>query len=249
MSSSDTFFVFANWKMNFALSQALGFFDDFSPGAKTVCGSTVSLGVFPQALHLHSISELLKAKRFDLPIDLGIQNFHFETSGAFTGENSLPSSLDFGVRFAMIGHSERRKLFHESIEVCKKKFELAQSIQSHPLQSLFCFGETLEERRSGQYKEVLSDQLQGVVQNPSSVLLAYEPVWAIGTGEVASLEDIQEVVEFVRKDLGLKVPLLYGGSVNAQNAHRISNETGVNGLLVGGASQDPKKFADLIACL
>lgn len=195
----------------------------------------------------------------DKGFHLGAQNMHQAEKGAFTGEISATQLKDAGVKYVLIGHSERRIIFGETCETVNKK-----NLQCllHELIPVVCIGETLEERESGQTNEVLTKQLSIAFNSFSSEtitpIVAYEPVWAIGTGKVATLEQISETHQFIRDRLqfhfgnaekggsGDRISVLYGGSVTDQNAQEIMSIPNVDGVLVGGASLDAKKFATIV---
>jgi triosephosphate isomerase len=208
--------------------------------------------IFPSALSLHAVSEALK----DRPdIQLGVQNIHWEDKGAFTGENSAPIARAAGARYVLVGHSERRHVFGETDEETGKK---AAAAVRAGLTSLICVGETLAQREAGETGAVVIRQLRAAVANIdaphiASSLVAYEPVWAIGTGKTASPTDASTVHALIRAELrtltgerGEAVPILYGGSVNSGNATALLAAPEVDGLLVGGASLDAEGWASIV---
>jgi triosephosphate isomerase len=180
-------------------------------------------------------------------IQLGVQNIHSEEKGAFTGENSAAIAKDAGAEFILIGHSERRHVFNESDELCAKK--CARVVQAR-LTPILCVGERIEEREAGETDTVVLRQLTSglsLLDKPAiaSLIIAYEPVWAIGTGKTATPQDAQAVHSVIRRalhelsgDEAADIPVLYGGSVTPANAASLLAEEDVNGVLVGGASLD-----------
>ena len=238
--------VAANWKMHKGPDEARAFFRAL--GARPVPGGP-ELVVFPPALSLHAARETCPAG-----IRLGVQNIHWEDEGAFTGEISAPLARAAGATHVLVGHSERRSLFGErDADVARK----AAAALRHGLVPLVCVGETLEERRAGRVDEVILAQLDAALAGLSggggAFLLAYEPVWAIGTGENATPSDAAEAHGALRRRLrerlggaADRVPILYGGSVKPENAAELMAAADVDGVLVGGASLDPARF-DAIA--
>lgn len=224
---------FGNWKLNKNFDEAKSFLEKLCGMIKDDEAS--SFAVFPPALLGGAFAEQSK-------ISWGGQNIFFEDSGAYTGENSASTLKSLGAEFVLIGHSERRSLFHEtSEEVCKKTLLALEK----GLKPVVCIGETLEERESGRVFDVLGEQvnesLKGV--DLKSIVLAYEPVWAIGTGKTATPKEVEEVHGWLRDKLGNdETPLLYGGSVKPGNAGDLFKIKDVNGFLIGGASLDPESF-------
>ena len=212
----------------------------------------VEVVVAPMFIHIPSTKAMLNQN-----IQVCSQNVSATSSGAFTGEVSAEQIKDFGLNWVIIGHSERRALFGESIETVAKKVDRAQ--ESVGLNAIVCIGETLEEREGGQTNSVLKLQLDGVkasVKDWSRIELAYEPVWAIGTGKTATPEQAQETHEFIRKwikdnagdTVANQTRIIYGGSVNDTNAESLIVHKDIDGFLVGGASLKPA-FAHIVeAC-
>lgn len=172
-------------------------------------------------------------------ITLGAQNAHFAESGAFTGEITLLHLQEFNIRTILVGHSERRNLFGESDEIIAKKFDF---FAKENFEIFLCVGENLAIRQSGKTKDFLDAQLQKIALDYEKLIIAYEPIWAIGTGQNASLEQIKEVYDFLQEKT--KKPVLYGGSVNPSNAKDIIATT--DGVLVGNASLDADNFNQII---
>jgi triosephosphate isomerase len=238
-----------NWKMHHGPAATRKFFREFSPQLRDA-ESTIL--IFPPAISLLAAAE---ARGGRPEISLGIQNIHWEPNGAFTGEHSAGMALAAGARFALIGHSERRHVFGETDAQVELKVAAAMR---EGLAPVVCVGETLEERRDGRVEEVIVRQLDaallGVPEDvKKSILLAYEPVWAIGTGETATTEDVADAHGILRRRLqGVRgdgfaedVAILYGGSVKLDNAAELLAVTDVDGVLVGGASLDPGSFGSI----
>jgi triosephosphate isomerase len=210
-----------------------------------------TVALFPPALSLAVVREALRGRT---DVQLGVQNIHTEAKGAFTGESSAPMARDAGASLALVGHSERRHVFGESDEATAKKCAIALQ---HGVTPMLCVGEKLEQRERGQTDEVVLRQLRaGLSQiaqtDIAKVLIAYEPVWAIGTGKTATPADATAVHEILRSELGklagsgergAEIPILYGGSVNRDNARALLSSREVDGLLVGGASLEPGSWS------
>ena len=240
----------ANWKMNHAPADAKEFVRQFLAYFPRQQDRMVL--IFPPALTLHAVTDALKDRS---DIQLGVQNIHWEDKGAFTGENSAPIARAAGARYVLIGHSERRHLFGETDEETGKKAGAAVRAGLTPL---VCVGETLAQREAGETGRVVLRQLRAALalmeQNQiSSSLVAYEPVWAIGTGKTASPADASAVHAVIRAELrtltgerGEAVPILYGGSVNSGNATALLASPDVDGVLVGGASLDAEGWASIV---
>jgi triosephosphate isomerase (TIM) len=240
----------ANWKMNHAPADATAWVRQFLAYFPRQQDRTVL--VFPPALTLSAVTVALK----DRPdIQVGVQNIHWEDKGAFTGENSAPIARAAGARYTLVGHSERRHLFGETDEETGKKSSAAVRAGLTPL---VCVGETLAQREAGETGSVVLRQLRAALvplepNQISSSLIAYEPVWAIGTGKTASPSDASTVHALIRAELrtltgerGEAVPILYGGSVNSGNAGALLAAAEVDGLLVGGASLDAEGWASIV---
>ncbi len=250
-------FVAGNWKMNCSLSEAQQL-------AQDICTSlekeeiSVDVAICPTFLCLSSICSLVKdfQKQGGSDIGVGAQNLHWENKGAFTGEVSAPMLHDMGCSYAIIGHSERRTLFGETNEAVSKK---ALAALQSGLLPIVCIGETLEERENEKTEEVLRLQLEGSLAglSPAQVeacTIAYEPVWAIGTGKTASPEMAQTVHAFIRNYLTQKytsaiaqsIRIQYGGSVKPDNIRELINQPDIDGALVGGASLKADSFSEII---
>ena len=237
--------VVANWKMNLSFAEARTFCEDFlgrvSPGPGT------EAGIAPPYTMLHLVSDLVRPKG----IHVFGQNGHAEAKGAFTGEVSMPQLRDAGCSGVLLGHSERRQFFGETDAALVKKVRAAWQWDLLPL---LCIGETLAQRDAGETLAVLGQQLSLLSQTgPGPLWVAYEPVWAIGTGRRAEAPQVLEAHGFIRAELirhgacaDYEVPILYGGSVTPESFPELLNIPEVAGGLVGGASLDPHKFAALV---
>jgi len=199
--------------------------------------------VIPPFTSLPSVAECVRNSN----IKLGAQNMHWERSGAFTGEISGLFLLALGCEYVVIGHSERRHVMGETDEVLNKKLKTALDIG---LISIFCVGETEKEREQGRTEDVISRQLtnglKDIENEVHKMVLAYEPVWAIGTGKTATPQQAADVHAFIRGQLKKQSPILYGGSVKPENVDTLMKEKEINGVLVGGASLKPESFARIV---
>lgn len=231
--------IAGNWKMHKTPKETRAF---LAEAKSKPIPANVQLVVFPSAPCLEAATETVR----DTAIEIGSQNTHFENTGAFTGEVSPILVLGLGAKWALLGHSERRTLFKETSEEVAKKARAAQGLGLSPM---ICIGELLQERDAGRTNDVLAmqlkDSLSGV--DPTRPLaIAYEPVWAIGTGRVAGPEQVQETHQFIRQYLEKsgfkKTPILYGGSVKPDNAGALVHIPNVDGFLIGGASLDVASF-------
>lgn len=239
--------IVGNWKMNTTVASSAELAKAVRDGISIENGPDVV--VCPPFVSLVPVSEALRGSR----IDVGAQNMHPETNGAYTGEIS-PEMLSQICRFVIVGHSERRTYFSETDEFVNAKVLAAQAVGITPI---LCVGENLAERQDGRANDVVASQLDanlnGMMQD-SDVVIAYEPVWAIGTGQSASPEIAQEMMSFLREALSViigdrfkEIPLLYGGSVNPSNVRSYMAQQDIDGALVGGASLDADTFCLLVA--
>jgi triosephosphate isomerase len=239
--------VVGNWKMNTNLGQALELAAGIGNQLKNIIGVQVVL--CPPFPFLSSVGGALRGSA----VKLGAQNMHWEDSGAFTGEVA-PQMLRGLCEYVILGHSERRQLFGETDELINRKIHSAISCDLRPI---LCVGETLDERESGQAKSVVAEQVRrglGQVVDITSLAVAYEPVWAIGSGlaatpEIAAevmSEGILEVLRELYADAGAEVPLLYGGSVNPSNIGEFAAQGAIHGALVGGASLQVSQFVQIV---
>ena len=243
--------IAANWKLNHTPSDARAFLQRFLAQVPKLNERT--LVFFPSAITLTTVVDGLK----DRPeVWVGVQNVHSEAQGAFTGENSVLMARDVGARVVLVGHSERRHVFGETDAMTMKKMALIVQARLTPM---LCVGETLEEREAGRTAEVVERQLSaGLAELDDAqvavIMLAYEPVWAIGTGRTATPEDASEIHGVLRRALVSRVgeraaagiPILYGGSVNRGNATQLLAAADVDGLLVGGASLDADSWSSIV---
>lgn len=240
--------VVGNWKMHKTATEAKLLVRRLAEMAGSVASIDVVLA--PPFTALAAVAELCRSG----PFLLAAQNVFWEDQGAYTGEVSGPMLTDLGCRFVIVGHSERRRLFGERDDGINKKIHAALR---HGLRPILCVGESLEERDQGRTDAVVARQLEaGLAQvdpeHLASIVLAYEPVWAIGTGRAASPGQAKEVHRLIRDllasrgEFGADVRILYGGSVTAQNAGAFFDEPEVDGALVGGACLDPVSFATII---
>ena len=249
MAISRTPVLAANWKMNHGPAAAAAFFESFLPRYAPRDDRTVIL--FPSAVAL-SAARTAAAARPD--IQFGVQNIHSAEKGAFTGETSASMALDAGARFVLVGHSERRHVFGETDAQTSEKVSRAAA---QGLAPVLCVGEKIEEREAGETNAVVVRQLRAALSTLPAALLrqtiiAYEPVWAIGTGRTATPQDATSAHEAIRAELRAigsdgtdAIPILYGGSVNAANASTLLAAPHVDGLLVGGASLEAESWASI----
>ena len=241
--------VAGNWKMNNDLVETRALIADLAEQSKT---SNAEVMIAPTFVCLGTA---LKHSS-DLDIEVVAQNMHFAANGAYTGEVSASMLKGIGVNTVILGHSERRAYFNETDGDLAKKVDTALE---NEIRVIFCFGEELEDRKSGNHENVVESQLKNALfhlegTNWSSIVLAYEPVWAIGTGETASPEQAQEMHAFIRKtiadkygnDVADEVTILYGGSVKPNNAKEIFSKPDVDGGLIGGASLKAKDFFAIV---
>lgn len=249
MNQSDTYVV-GNWKMNLGPKAGHDLLQELKAHASN--STSTAVWVAPPAT---SISSAVQATA-GTAVAVGAQNVHWESQGAFTGELSAPMLAESGCSFAIVGHSERRHIFGETDQLITKR--ALGALANSAISIIFCIGETLEQRESGQTTELLRTQLEQLFQelspaDYSRTIIAYEPVWAIGTGRVAGLTEIQQAHADIISFWGEKVtstgcpPILYGGSVNPDNFTEIISIPEVAGALVGGASLSVEKFGELIA--
>lgn len=242
--------IAGNWKMHKTLKDALELAYRIKDWVVTN-NLRVEVAICPPFTYLYPIAELIK----DSKIALGAQNCYYPPEGAFTGEISPRMLVSIGCQYVIIGHSERRTHFNESNELINKKIISALDFGLKPI---FCIGETLEERREGKTFDILESQIKTGLQSVSTklihkLIIAYEPVWAIGTGISAKTEQIEEAHKFIRKTLqelfpkdGDNILILYGGSMNRSNAKEILEILDVHGGLIGKASLDDAEFTKII---
>ena len=243
--------IAANWKMNMTVGEADAFLDTFL--LELGDEKRADIVLVPAFTAIPRVSQRLSGVQ---NVKLGAQNMHWEKPGAFTGEISAHMLRELFVRFVVLGHSERRTLCGETDAIVNKK--VVHAIES-TLKPIVCIGETLTERDGGKVEEVLDAQLRGSLAGLSAkdigeIVLAYEPVWAIGTGRTASPEQAQAAHAFIRKTIEAvwdkptadKVRIQYGGSVKPANAAELMSQPDIDGALVGGAALDPRGFAEIV---
>jgi triosephosphate isomerase (TIM) len=238
--------IAGNWKMYKTHDEAISTAKSLVDGNKALKGR--EMAIFVPAVHAREVASVCKGRG----VDVGMQNMFHEAEGAFTGENSPRMVKDAGCRYILIGHSERRHVFGEKDDLIAKKVKAAFE---NGLEPMLCVGELLEEYEAGKSKDVcrnqLTSDLKGVTPEQMKILtIAYEPVWAIGTGKVATPEIAQGIHEYIRtvladlygKEIASIVPVLYGGSVKPDNAGGLLSQKDIDGLLVGGASLKADSF-------
>lgn len=246
------FIIAANWKMHKNTKEVTEFVSNLN---KTSVGDKNTVILFPPYPYLYLMREKLRYSK----ILYGVQNMFWEDSGAFTGEISTGMANDFGCKYAIIGHSERRSLFFETDEMLERKVE---ACIMHGIKPVLCIGENLEERNGKRFEEKLKNQLikgLGKVKNDKldNVVIAYEPMWAIGTGINATPTQVEDTHGYIRYALDSlyggtiaeKIPMLYGGSVKASNVLELAVAQNVSGFLIGGASLKIEEFKEIITIL
>lgn len=247
---SRRLFIAGNWKMNTTAAEAVALAKGVAEALKDV--TAIDLAVCPPAVYLSAVGKALAGSR----VALGAQNCFYEDNGAFTGEISTAMLEDVGCAYVILGHSERRHVIGESDELINRK---VLKVLSAGLKPIFCVGELLEEREAGETLDVVTRQvklgLEGVAaEDMVKVTIAYEPVWAIGTGKVATLDQAQEVHAMTRglladlydRDIAAKVRIQYGGSVKPSNAKELLACPDIDGALVGGASLKAVDFEGIV---
>lgn len=242
--------IAGNWKMNKVMSEAKSFVEE----VKTLVPSSENVDsvICAPALFLDRLVEMTKGT----DVKIGAQNMHFEENGAFTGEVSPVALNDLGVEYVILGHSERRELFAETDETVNKKTLAAFK---HGLTPIVCCGETLEEREANKTNELVGNQVKAALKGLSDdqvkqTVVAYEPIWAIGTGKSSTAEDANEVCSHIRsviadqfsKDVADAVRIQYGGSVKPANIKEYMSQSDIDGALVGGASLEAQSFLQLL---
>lgn len=245
--------IAGNWKMNKTYTEGVELAEGLASELKDGTGS-VDVVVCPPAVDLKGVSEVIEQKK--APFALGAQNVYWEESGAYTGETAPDMLTNVGATYCIIGHSERRGYFHETDEEINKK---AKALMAHGIVPISCCGEPLEVREAGKHVEFVVDQIkkdtEGLeINDPSKYVVAYEPIWAIGTGKTATADDAQEVCGAIRKTLaeifgqetadGIRV--LYGGSAKPNNVAGFLEKEDVDGALVGGASLKADSLAAMV---
>lgn len=240
--------IAGNWKMNKTIAEAVEFANEVKD---KINNDKVEAVICAPFLALKDLKETTKGSN----IKIGAQNMHFEESGAFTGEVAPAMLKEIGVDYVVIGHSERREYFNETNETVNKKVLKALE---HKIDPILCCGETLEQRENGETKSVCKVQIEKALESVTKedlvkVVIAYEPIWAIGTGKTATAEDANDVIAYIREvvanlygELANEVRIQYGGSVKPSNVTEIMNQSDIDGALVGGASLAPSDYVELV---
>lgn len=241
--------IAGNWKMNMLPNEAIAFIEQITPMVKDTENEVILCVPYIDLFY-----SLLSAQKTNIKI--GAQNMHWEEKGAYTGEVSGQMLKSIGVEYVIIGHSERRQYFAETDETVNKKVKAALS---NGLKPIICVGETLEQREQGKAEEIITKQtmlaLEGLAKEQmENVVLAYEPIWAIGTGKTATSEDANNSIKSIRnkvaelygQEVAKKITILYGGSVKADNAKELFSTTDIDGGLVGGASLKVEEFSKIV---
>ena len=241
--------IAGNWKMNMLPNEAIEYIDKLAPLVKDTENEVILCVPYTDLFYA-----LLTAQNTNIKI--GAQNMHFAEKGAYTGEVSAKMLKSINVEYVIIGHSERRQYFNETDETVNKKIK---SAFENGLKPIVCVGETLEERESGKTESIITKQtelaLDGLTNEQlENTIIAYEPIWAIGTGKTATSEDANNSIKAIRnkieelygKDVAEKVIIQYGGSVKSKNAKELFTMSDIDGGLVGGASLDPEEFSKIV---
>ena len=241
--------IAGNWKMNMLPNEAMAFIEGLAPLVKNSEVEVILCVPYTDLFY-----SLLTAQ--DTNIKIGAQNMHWEESGAYTGEVSGKMLKSIGVEYVIIGHSERRQYFNETDETVNKKIK---SAFANELKPIVCVGETLEQRETGKAEEIVTNQtkiaLDGLTEEQvENTIIAYEPIWAIGTGKTATAEDANNSIKAIRNEIAKnygqniadKVIIQYGGSVKASNAKELFSTSDIDGGLVGGASLKVEEFANIV---
>ncbi len=237
----------ANWKMNKTTGETRAFLDEFIPLVRDV--EDVDIILAPPFTSIHAAAALLSGTA----IGLSAQNLFYEEKGAYTGEISPAMLMDEGCSHVIIGHSERRQYFKETDEILNRKTKIAVK---HGLKVIFCIGESLDEREAGKTFDILKREIEEGLKDVSldNIIVAYEPIWAIGTGRTATTEQAQDAHSFIRKTIAalygdsvaLETRVLYGGSVTPDNIDALMRCADVDGALVGGASLKADSFSKIV---
>ena len=241
--------IAGNWKMNMLPNEAINYIEEFAPLVKDAEAEVILCVPYTDLFYA-----LLNAQGTNIKI--GAQNMHFEEKGAYTGEVSGQMLKAIGVEYVIIGHSERREYFAETDETVNKKIKAAFN---YGLKPIVCVGEKLEQRENGTAKEIITAQtekaLEGLTnEQVENTIIAYEPIWAIGTGKTATSEDANESIKWIRakiteiygNETAEKVIIQYGGSVKSTNAKELFSTSDIDGGLVGGASLKPEEFSKIV---
>ena len=241
--------IAGNWKMNKLPNEAISFFEELTPLVNNTKNEVVICAPYTDLFYA-----ILSAQNTNIKI--GAQNMHWEESGAYTGEVSPQMLKSIGVEYVIIGHSERREYFAETDETVNKKVKAAHNVGLTPI---VCVGESLEQRESGNAKNIVTSQVKLGLKDLTndqieSTIVAYEPIWAIGTGKTATSEDANETIKWIREEIANmygketadKVIIQYGGSVKSSNAKELFEMSDIDGALVGGASLKAEEFSKIV---
>ena len=241
--------IAGNWKMNMLPNEAMSFINELEPYAKNAKCEIILCVPYTDLFY-----SLLTAQNTNIKI--GAQNMHWEESGAYTGEIAPNMLKCINIEYVIIGHSERRQYFAETDETVNKKIK---SALKHELNPILCVGETMKQRELGLEEEVIKQQINGALEGitkeqAEKIVIAYEPIWAIGTGKVATKDDANNMIKLIRKEIELlynkevanNVSILYGGSVNKNNSKELFETSDIDGALVGGASLKVDEFNEII---
>lgn len=237
--------IAANWKMNKTIEESIDFIKEF----KNLINNNNEIVIAPPFTALEEVKKAIVGTN----IKLAAQNMHYEDEGAYTGEIS-PLMLKELVDYVILGHSERRQFFNETDQLINKKIKTALK---NKLKVILCIGETLEQRENNKTNDVIKEQVENCLKEINeieNITIAYEPIWAIGTGKTATAEQAEEVHKFIREliknlyneDVSNKIRILYGGSVNPDNIKSLIEMENIDGALVGGASLEPKSFSEIV---
>ena len=241
--------IAGNWKMNKLPNETISFFEEITPLVANTENEIVICAPYTDLFYA-----ILSAQ--DTNIKIGAQNMHWEEKGAYTGEISPQMLKSIGVEYVIIGHSERRQYFAETDETVNKKVKASHNVGLKPI---VCIGETLKQREIGIVKDVITGQVRLGLKDLTkdqieSTIVAYEPIWAIGTGKTATKEESNETIKWIRKEISAmygnesanKVIIQYGGSIKPENAKELFEMSDIDGGLVGGASLKPDEFAQIV---
>ncbi len=251
--------ISGNWKMNENHFEALRLVQELSallhlPNGETVLSESVMVSIHPTFTSIRTVQTAIESDH--VPVFLGAQNCHYIDKGAYTGEISPDMLAKLGVQYVITGHSERRQYFFETDEIVRKKVD---AILRHGMHPILCVGESMEERNSGKAYNKVKEQLKAIfsarsVEETLRIVIAYEPIWAIGSGMTATSGDAEDMCAYIRKEIGELVGpevtdgilIQYGGSANEQNAGDLLSQSNIDGLLVGGASLDAVSFSKIV---
>ena len=238
--------IAGNWKMNMLPNEAISFIEEIEPLVKDTNNEVIICVPFTDFFYANNMAQ-------GTNIQVGVQNMHYEDKGAYTGEISAPMLKSVNCKYVIVGHSERRQYFNETDETVNKKIKKALEYELTPI---VCVGETLEEKEAGKTIEIITSQIEkGLVDLTASdldkIVIAYEPIWAIGTGKTATSEDAQNAIQAIREKIKSlfntdDISILYGGSVKGSNAKELFEMKDIDGGLVGGASLEAKSFSEIV---